>query len=297
MPPSLIAVIGPVETTLLHAWVDHYRALGVRDFHLALHLPEHAPQGSEQRLRETLDRLGVTPVLVEHGPWHETTNASLRDRLRAHADAEWHLIADSDEFHTFATSLDGTVTAAKTAGHTVVRGLMLDRVTRTGHLNGWHPPEAETTGEDPRARLDAAYPLGGWLTHRLLLADPRKIVLARSGVTVSSGNHRAPGHHPAHGPVAVVHHFKWRHGIDADLRRRIDRFASGAWTETSPAVRHEAARLLEHLRQNGGRIDTADPVLRFRPVTLDRTPPGWQGEAHRILTRWRPAHAETNPER
>jgi hypothetical protein len=296
MPP-LISVIGPVETPLLHAWVDHYRTLGVRDFHLALHLPEHAPPGTEQRLRDTLAHLGITPALVEHGPWHETTNATLRDHLRAHAGTGWHLIADSDEFHTFPTGLDEATAEAETAGHTVVCGLMLDRVSSTGHLSGWCPPEEEIFGKGMRTRLDAAYPLGGWLTHHLLLADPRKIVLARSDVTVSSGNHRAPGHHLTHGSVAVVHHFKWRHGVETDLRCRIARFTSGAWTETTPAVRHEATRFLNHLDQNGGRIDTTDPALGFRPVTLDHTPPTWQDEARPILTQWRPSRTETSPER
>lgn len=297
MPPPLIAVIGPVGTPLLHAWVEHYRTLGVREFHLALHLPEHAPPGTEQRLRETLAHLGITPALVEHGPWHETTNTTLRDHLRANAGTGWQLIADSDEFHTFPTGLEEVIRTAETEGHTVVRGLMLDRVTTNGHLNEWCSPAQEIAEEGPRERLDAAYPLGGWITHRLLLADPRKIVLAHSEVHIASGNHRAPGHHPAHGPVAVVHHFKWRSGIETDLRHRIARFASGSWTETTPAVRHEAARFLNHLAQNDGRIDTTDLALTFRPVTLDHYPPTWQEEAHQILTGWRPTHAETSQER
>ncbi|WP_262391763.1 hypothetical protein [Nocardiopsis sp. CNR-923] len=233
---------------------------------------------------------------MEHGPWHETTNAHLRDRLRAEAGEEWHLIADSDEFHTFATSLDEAIVTAEQADHTVVRGLMLDRVTRTGELTAWPSHEHTTTekNESLREDVDVAYPLGGWLTHRLLLGDPRKIVLARAHVPLATGNHRAPGHHPANGQVAVVHHFKWRSGIEADLRRRITRFTSGAWTETSPAVRHEAARFLTHLRDNKGRIDTADPALAFRPVTLDHTPSTWQDEAHPILTQWRPARSGTS---
>ncbi|WP_304451408.1 glycosyltransferase family 2 protein [Nocardiopsis sp. YSL2] len=297
MTPPVIAVIGPVETALLRAWVEHYRTLGANDFHLALHLPEHAPPGAEGALRATLTDLAVTSTLVEHGPWHETTNVILRDRLRTQAGEGWHLIADSDEFHTFPDALPEMIATAEQEGHTVVRGLMLDRVTRTGELTGWCAPEEVNTRADLRDRLDTAYPLGGWITHRLLHGDPRKIVLARSDVPLSSGNHRAPGHHPANGPVAVVHHFKWRTGVEADLRRRIARLTSGTWTETNPAVRHEAARFLNHLRQNDERIDTTDPALDFRPVTLDRTPAAWQGEAHQVLTQWRPSRAGTSPQR
>ncbi|WP_413751809.1 hypothetical protein NRF20_01335 [Streptomyces sp. R-74717] len=41
--------------------------------------------------------------------------------------------------------------------------------------------------------LDRAFPLGAHLTHHPLYGGPRKIVLARPGITVASGNHRAPG--------------------------------------------------------------------------------------------------------
>ena len=37
--PPLIAVIGPVETALLNAWLSHYQAQGIDRFLLALHAP------------------------------------------------------------------------------------------------------------------------------------------------------------------------------------------------------------------------------------------------------------------
>ncbi|MEU2226428.1 hypothetical protein [Streptomyces sp. NPDC018347] len=42
-PPSLIAVVGPVEPPLLAAWVRHYRWLGVERFLIAFHFPDHVP--------------------------------------------------------------------------------------------------------------------------------------------------------------------------------------------------------------------------------------------------------------
>ncbi|WP_242646792.1 MULTISPECIES: hypothetical protein [Streptomyces] len=160
----------------------------------------------------------------------------------------------------------------------MVGGLMLDRAAADGRLAHWRPE----TG------LDRAFPLGGHLTHRLLRGDPRKIVLAQPGIAVASGNHHAPGHKPDPDALACVHHFKWRAGVLEDLRRRVERFTSGAWAEQSPAVRDEAGRLLDHVDRHHGRIDVADPRLGFRRVALDGLPAGWAAEARGIVTRWRP---------
>jgi hypothetical protein len=89
----------------------------------------------------------------------------------------------------------------------------------------------------------------------------------------------------------VVHHVKWRAGVLDDLRRRVEKFTSGAWAEHTPVVRDEAGRLLEHVAGNGGRIDVADPRLAFRRVTLTDLPAEWATEARAITTRWRPPAA------
>ncbi|MHC5905295.1 hypothetical protein ACVNF4_15540 [Streptomyces sp. S6] len=137
--------------------------------------------------------------------------------------------------------------------------------------------------------LDAAYPLGGFLTHLLLHGDPRKIVLAHSSVTVDSGNHRAEGHRPTNRPPVVVHHFKWRRGVREDLERRAARTADGSWQTKSPALLSEARHLLNHLSLHDGRIDVTSPDVPFRPVTLQETPPWWPQEAIRLAATWHPA--------
>ncbi|MFF8783001.1 hypothetical protein ACF07W_37575 [Streptomyces sp. NPDC015140] len=59
------------------------------------------------------------------------------------------------------------IAQAEHAGHRMVGGLMLDRVTTDDSLTGW----------DPQTGLDAAYPLGAFLTHQLLRREDS--VLAR----------------------------------------------------------------------------------------------------------------------
>ncbi|MDQ0938339.1 hypothetical protein [Streptomyces sp. V1I1] len=78
-----------------------------------------------------------------------------------------------------------------------------------------------------------------------------------------------------------------------DLRRRVERFASGDRTEHTPAVRDEAGRLLDHTGRHGGRIDVADLRLTFRRVSLGQLPAGWEREAQTIATAWRPPAARS----
>lgn len=280
LKPTLIAVVGPVEPALLTAWIGHYRRLGVERFLLTFHFPEHVPDLLRHQLHAVCRDAGITPSATSIGPWHEHTNTRLRDALRRQTGRGWHLFADADEFQQFPAPLQDVVAQAEYAHRAVVGGLLLDRVAADGALGGWGPP----TGLD----LDKAYPLGGHLTHRLLRGDPRKIVLARANVPVSSGSHRAPGHRPDPDRLCAVHHFKWRTGVADDLQRRVDRFSSGEWQEQSPAVREEARRFLAHTDRHLGRVDVSDPRLAFRRVTLERLPRGWQAEARTVHSTWRP---------
>ncbi|WP_329197611.1 glycosyltransferase family 2 protein [Streptomyces sp. NBC_01435] len=286
VPPALVAVIGPVEPTLLTAWTAHYRRLGIERFHLAFHFPDRVPDAWRHQLIAACHDLGIAPAQISTGPWHEHTNTQLRDSLREQAGNGWHLLADSDEFQTYPAPLTDMLAQAGDAGQKVVGGLMLDRVTNDGRLAMWRPE----TG------LDRAFPLGGHLTRRLLQGDPRKIVLAHSSVTVASGNHRAPGHKPDPSTLACVHHFKWRSGVLDDLRQRVERFTSGEWAEHTPAVRSEASRLLQHIDRHHGRIDVSDPRLGFRHVALDRLPDGWAAEAAKLATTWRPPLSQNQPD-
>jgi len=276
--PPLIAVVGPVEPTLLTAWVTHYRGLGIERFHLGFHFPEHVDPERRHQVQAACRELGIVPAAVSDGPWHEHTNPRLRDALRERAGAGWHLLADSDELHTYPAPLAEVIAAAEVSETGTVGGLMLDRVSADGSLTGW----------DPEQGLDTAYPLGAFLTHQLLRGDPRKIVLAHSSVTVASGNHRAEGHRPANRPPVLVHHFKWRDGVRQDVERRAEHSAAGTWKTTSPARLAEARRLLDHLQRHGGRIAVDSARLNFRPVTLPAVPAWWAAEATRLVTTWRP---------
>ncbi|MFJ6213820.1 hypothetical protein ACIQGZ_10890 [Streptomyces sp. NPDC092296] len=283
--PPMVAVIGPVEPELLDAWISHYQGLGVTRFHLAFHFPDHAGVIARERVLGVCRRHGIVPGEISVGPWHEDTNTALRDAQRDIAGPGWHLIADSDEFHAYPAPLPELLASAESAGTGTIGGLMLDRISADGSL----------TACDWSRGLDASYPLGGFLTHRLLRGDPRKIVLAHSSVTVDSGNHRAEGHRPTNRPPVVVHHFKWRAGVSDDLERRVRNFTDGSWQARGPAVAAEASRLLNHLDRHDGRISTQLATVPFRPVTRDAVPSWWAAEATRIVATWRPPRRQNEP--
>jgi hypothetical protein len=283
--PPMVAVIGPVEPELLDAWITHYRGLGVERFHLAFHFPDHSGVIACDRVLQVCRRHTIAPGQISTGPWHEDTNTVLRDTQRRAAGPGWHLIADSDEFHTYPSPLPDLLAAAEASGTGTIGGLMLDRITGTGAL---HPC-------DWAIGLDASYPLGGFLTHRTLHGDPRKIVLAHSSVTLASGNHRAEGHRPANRPPVIVHHFKWRAGITDDLDRRVRNFTDGTWRSASPAVASEARRLLNHLDRHDGRIATDLVTSPFRPASLAAVPDWWAAEATRLVATWRPPRRQNDP--
>jgi hypothetical protein len=220
MPP-LIAVIGPVEPALLEAFVGHYRTLGVEKFLLGFHFTDDVATADKTAVLTTCVDLVGPPALVATGPWHEHLHSRHRDQLRAMAGPGWHLIADSDEFHTYPTTIPQMIAAAQDTGHDVVGGVLLDRVHAQGRVEDI--PAAATA-----AAPDTAYPLGGFLTHRMLHGDPRKIVLARSGVHLELGSHRAPGQRPDSEALVAVHHFKWRPGVTANLRGRVRHHGDGS---------------------------------------------------------------------
>lgn len=121
--PALIAVVGPAEPHLLTAFLRHYADLGVQQFHIAFHFPDDTPHAvREELLTAHHAAIGKAPSLISTGAWHETTNADLRDRLRAQAREGWHLLADLDEFHTYPEPLLDMIAAADKVGSPVIGG-------------------------------------------------------------------------------------------------------------------------------------------------------------------------------
>lgn len=269
MVPPLVAVIRAVEPDLLRAFVAHYRDRGVVDFVLGLHFTSHTPALARDRLVAACERLVGPPTVISQGPWHETVHSEIRDHLRVRAGAGWHVVANVDEFHDYPAPLVDLVAAAEQERSPIVGGLLLDRVAADGSIRPWTLEEG----------LEQAFPLGGYLTPRLLGGNPGKVVVAHSSVRLGLGSHRSLDDSPLNRPLVPVHHFKWRAGLVADLTLQVSEYASGRWREKGPWIRDEASKMLDHLQTNGSCINVADRRLGFRPTAIGNLPEDWEEES------------------
>jgi len=279
MSIPLVSVIGAVEDELMSEFVAHYTKIGVTDFFVGFHFPDHVTDQERSRTLETWQRLVGPPTIVSTGPWHEHLHGELRDRLRCEAGEGWHLIADSDEFHGYPHPLPDVVAAAEDSRHRIVKGVLLDRVSNNGALGM----------QNSELGLDTRYPLAGFITAELTGGDPRKIVLAKSGVQLGLGSHYSPTDTVEDTCPVPVHHFKWRPPVLSDLRRRVEMHSKGAWSEVTSAIRDEAARFLDHLGAHDGILNMQELGIQLRPASVDAVPAWWEAESRQYLAARKPA--------
>ncbi|WP_226962759.1 glycosyltransferase family 2 protein [Streptomyces sp. C8S0] len=284
IPPTLVAVVGPVEPALLAAWTAHYRQLGIERFLLAFHFPDHVPNAQRHELLAASYALGIVPTQVSTGPWHEHTNTLLRDGLREKAGPGWHLIADADEFQTYPAPLADVIGQAEDAGRKVAGGLMLDRVAADGSL----APGARAPGWSGPSPRRAPHPLA---TPGRPAQDRPRTLLGDRGLRQPPRlrPQAGPGHARVCAPLQVA---LGRPGRPTPTRRAVllrhlgRAHASRPQRGVSPAGAHRPA-LRPHRRRR--------PRLAFRHVTLDRLPDGWAAEAAMITIGWRPPAPQNQP--
>lgn len=244
----LFAVVGKVQPRRLRAFLRHYAGIGVDAASIVMHIPGGDPE-SLRDLSATIRNEGAELHQVLEGPWDEASNSLSLAEARAKFPRGWHVVADVDEFHQHPSSLEESIEVATGSGEAVILGTLVDRFSLSGELIG--------LGSIP---FDRQFPLGGFFTSETLKGDPRKVVACRPSIPLEIGQHWSRNEGSTGDPRALVHHFKWIEGVDVYLRERIRRFERGAWEEASPAMRSEARRFLQHLRQNGGRVDTTSLV-------------------------------------
>ncbi|MFK3670700.1 hypothetical protein ACI2IX_11055 [Leifsonia aquatica] len=280
----MISVFSTGEADFASVWARHYRDVGARQFHVALHaLPGPEEPALTAIAVEHLGEAGIQPALVDVSPWDEGTNGRLRDVLSECCSANWHLLSDADELHAFELPLAEEVRRLERDGSLALRGLFLDRIAAHGEL------DANT----PLCRLLEQHVVGVQLTRNVALGDPRKVSLRRAGVRVSEGNHRTPDVRADSRFPTCVHHFKWRGDILSRLRRRVEQFGSGAWAEQIPAIRREAERVLEFEGLHGGAVEVANPLLEAMHVSGSSYPQGWGSFAQPRIDQWRPVGVGT----
>lgn len=274
LPIALVAIIGPYAHDLVAPLVTYYSGLGVTEFRIALHIPPETPAAHSERLVAACERAIGRPDLTSRGPWGPENKGLLTDRLRALAVADWHVLADSDEFQFHAGGIESTIDRCVARGLPFTTGLLVDRLTAAGDVR----PGGSTPGE-----LDDEFPLGSFLTTKLLDGDPRKITVAHREVNTSAGCHVTLTHAHLEPPAPLpVHHFKWRTGVREYLAERAGWF-EGSALPLDRCVRKESLTAVKLLSR--GLVPGKDGLATF-PASLEELPANWDEMAAPIWRYW-----------
>lgn len=275
-PTTLVSVVGRVDGYLLDGFLDHYSSLGVEEILLALQLGSERARKKEGELRGIC--AGRAEVVeIDRNPWRAETNGLLLKELRARSRAEWHVVADVDEFQYHASSIPERIARLELSLRSAATGLMWDRVTLNGELR--HPRPTES--------LDEAYPVGAFMSPVVFDADPRKITLVRRDVALSSGQHHVLGDagELLSEPPMPVHHFKWRGGCVAYLEERIEQFAGSRHREEM-SVRDEALEVINRVDARGHFVGELPPAAYPRRTTVGRLPDDWMKISAPVWQYW-----------
>lgn len=204
------------DPALVERWLTYYRGEGVTRVHVFWNrAPQHA--ASEAILGAILAAEDITVVDAYEGVVPEATRV---ERFADYAtktlgDRQVVLVADSDEFVRSPRLAAERMLAG---GFDYVMGTFVDRFGFDGR----------THGLEPGVPLTETFPMAAHFTYEALGAARTKVPLARPGVRYGPGCHRAIGEGLRRPEWTVpVDHFKWRAGIVARIRGRLERGFGG----------------------------------------------------------------------
>lgn len=273
MAVALLSQIHPARD-ILRAWLEHYRALGVDEFHLFVH-------GTAEQAAWATDLASEYPVHIRGRHGGHFSEKEKIDRLRGllpEFQGEWIFVVDDDEFVELpCASLAETIRRLGKFGATALAAPMLQRMRAGGAL------DSPDVVPDPFRE----FPLCSVGLYRLMGSEAEiskyPLMFCRETTTIAGGQH-FPGNGPgsARSPLlGVSHHFKWRREI---LRRLATFVASkpvhGYW--------HESETYLGYLQRHGFRLplDDAFPYSRRALFSRGLLDPGtWRSGLRRRLRR------------
>lgn len=274
IPIALVAVIGPFAHDLVSPLVTYYSGLGVTEFRIGVHIRPDTPAAHRERLLAACERAIGRPALISRGRWGPDAKRVLHERLRVLAVADWHVLADADEFQFHDGGIGSTIDRCLASGVPFTTGLLVDRLSPRGDMR---------RGGSAPAELDERFPLGCFLTAQLLDGDPRKITVAHREVHTSDGNHVTSSHaHCEPRAPLPVHHFKWRAGVCEYLSQRARGF-EGTALPMERLVRNESLTALELLSHG---LRPGEDGLAVFPASLGELPVDWDEIAAPIWRYW-----------
>ncbi len=233
---KLIAFVGEDDSDITPFFLDHYRRLGVGEFHVIVH-----GDWSDAELAP-LQAADVTIEAFSQEPFGVVMKTSALQTLAERFSGEWIIVADTDEFLELPyASLARTVAALRCLGIKELPASLLQRAARDGRLLSLADgaPEALFPCYDIRLaeRMGSRGPI--WKGKYPLVMRRARTSSFRHGNHFPSYG-RAVAHLPIHG---VAHHFKWRdrlmQAIARESRRKLE--TSTSRTSISDGCRSTAS--------------------------------------------------------
>ncbi len=281
-PVLLTSVIGENSELLPH-FIEHYKNLGVTEFHLVLHLKDDGDPFRPQA-EECLARYGIVPVAQIIGPWNEDDNRGAIEKIMENHPNQWWIVADLDEFQVYGKGIAEVIERCLTSGSDFVEGALIDRVAIDGYMR--------PIGSDC---LWGQFPLAGLVTHPVCGGYIKKVVLCRSQVRLGPGQHSATNGKalPANECFIQVHHFKWSESLVERLQRRMVGFQCGIARTVTPSYPDELRRTIEYMMGQNFVINIEDPSFRFEYCPEMRIAYSrWDDVVYFVKKEWPAQHRE-----
>lgn len=253
-PIRLCAVIGDNCDMLPH-FIDHYRDLGVDEFHIILHAPPDKEDFRAEALR-IMQTKGIIPAQIYEGGWNSRISTNLINSLKTQYPDDWFVVADSDELQIYEKPLRDIINGIRDCGQTYITGSFVDRISEDGAMKAI----------DDQSSIWEQFPYAGFVSFPLSGAMPYKITACRGDVILSQGQHGVlipESKWPVTGKVeAQVHHFKWNKNVYDNLVSRQSRFkdAYDSLNDGDRAYYLECASVLRYLDENRG-INLNDKIF------------------------------------
>jgi hypothetical protein len=204
------------DCSLLPHFVLYYRGIGVERFIVAINEQVPGIFNEAQKLAHDLGG-DINIVAASDREKSSGVEANNKEEIRLnHCNAEdWVIPADLDEFVQFPCPLIELITELERANATFIMGDFSDRIAKSGRL--------EPICEKPS--LWKQYPLQCSFSEELVGCWCHKVALCRGDCKLASGHHSVTEPcRPLITRRCVIHHFKWREGLLAALKRRVDTY-------------------------------------------------------------------------
>jgi hypothetical protein len=251
MPPRvhLVTVVGLCIKMLPHM-LRHYQRIGLDSTFVNVHL--RSPDDPVlENVKQVTDAFGCGIASKTIGDWQRNLRRMYAEQRQSMPN-DWFVLADQDELQSYPGGLLEAIEYCERKGYDYIRGIIIDRVSADGSF-----PEV-------RADTDLAcqFPLGGFISYPLLGGDPRKIVASKGRIPLAKGQHCALTGQgcPVRDILIPVHHFKWTHGLEERLKKRMVELKDCGiphWIESE--------RFLSYYRAHGHRIEIEDPRFHIAP--------------------------------